>query len=287
MHIKSYTRNLFAAPAVVALAALLAISAARAIVIDFEAGSGYSTTGGASDDGRLVGQPSGSGQTTWTSAAAGNALIIVENGANGQVLQTTQSGSGGSSYVFASSSADLGGDFNSTKSILSFGFTYRLDDTPRANLALLRFGIGTASGPVIQVEIMSNGRVNYGSGTTYTIAAKDSLGATFLALEGAWVTISGEVNFSTNTYTLTVNGVQQLNSVGGSAFDFRANATDASRGAGILLTAREQANENWIPVSLDSISLSLIAIPEPSSAGMALTLVVLAAAVLARVNFRK
>lgn len=251
---------------VVAIFSLLSASSAKAILIDFETSSGYSL-------GSLIGQtPTGSNHA-WRGTSGVNANILqVTADANGQYLKASNisGASGGPSFIFDSTSSDVGGTaekpFDATSSVLSFSFDFRYDDTlaSSANSAV-RFRIGNTTTPAIALEFLTTGQIYYNDGSSYNYKVKTASNTNFTATKDAWISISGTINYLTGTYTLYINGVEQT---GNSSTQSLAFATTDSQNATILIRDLASGTANFVGYSIDNINLAMI--PEPAAYGIIL-----------------
>lgn len=251
----------------IAIALILGISAglsaqnALAIVIGFESSEGYSTTGGAGGNGNLKGQPSSG--TTWTNATAIANLVVTANaGTTGadQALVANASGAAGF-YTFTPTNLDLGGTFNSTSSQLAFSFDYNLSAAVSAQTGVSIIRIGTTSGSVLSFSLFSDGMITFSDGAATNPYVKTANGTTnFQAAAGVYYTIGGIIDYATQTYTLTVNGVAQSGGADG-VISFRASTSTVWNDFNI--SSVNVTSGNWRSYAIDNISYALV--PEPST----------------------
>lgn len=198
------------APALVVLALA---PTARAIEIDFNVDSGYSVKGGRFGNGTLAGQRQEDSRTTWRgpSKVGADVLRVVPDTGGGQVLKAhlvmepVQA-----AYIFDTSLEDLRGDFDPAGSRIGFSFRMRYDDAPEGQTrALVRLQIGDTPAPVATFEFLTDGRLHFNNGGKYNNLASGKGGGVLKARRGEWVVVSGTLNYATETYTLSVNGVPQ------------------------------------------------------------------------------
>jgi len=254
---------------------LLGANAAHAIIITFDA-SNYTTTGGTGGNGNLAGQP-GTG-TAWggpnNTGTTAEYIVTSGNGVGGTQAITSQVGIAGTnftSYSFAPSTSDLAGTFNASSTILDYSFALRLNATTNSsNTAVTRFRTG--SDLALRFEMLSTGRINMlngngtGAGGSAITLKTTTGGATdFTAAANTYFTVSGQVNYSTKTYTVLVNGIAQTigNATASQNFGFFNNTASSATLSVINLNSD---NANWISTSYDNISYAVI--PEPSSAAL-------------------
>lgn len=157
---------------------------------------------------------------------------------------------------------------------ISFSLSYALNGSRTTASALNRISFGLASSPIIQLEIRSDGTVGFNAGTPSYYATKVQAnataayvaGTTFVnSTENSWVTISGVIDYSTQTYTLTINGVEQM--IGGSTDLAFLNTSGASLTQALNLRALNGGSVNYVASSLDNINIQII--PEPGASGLA------------------
>jgi len=254
---------------------LLGANAAHAILITFEPSS-YTTTGGTGGNGNLAGQP-GTG-TAWggsnNSGTTAEYNVTSGNGVGGSQAITSQVGITGTnftSYSFAPTTSDLAGTFNASSSILDYSFALRLNAVPNAsNTAVTRFRTGSEL--ALRFEMLSTGRINMlngngagGAGSAITLKTTTGGATDFTAAANTYFTVSGQVNYSTKTYTVLVNGIAQTigNATASQNFGF-FNNTASSATLNVFNLNSDSAN--WISTSYDNISYAVI--PEPSSAAL-------------------
>ena len=239
------------------------VTAVSAIEIKFEASEGYSISGGTPfANGSLGGQPSKAGATQWIgSATPGTDMVRVMKDARGQFLQTVNTQhEGGAFFRFLPSDKDLGGVFDPAGSVLAYSFGLRIEDEPlphsRTTGVLVRPRIGEDSSghPVTPFEFVNSGRFNYIDGTR-TIAALAKDGTTFYAKKGIMFTVSGQIDYATNTYTLFVNGVQQKTDQGSPAIPFTSTE---GRTPNFSLRNLSDIGSGFRRVSFDDLKLELV-----------------------------
>ncbi len=238
------------------LAAACAVTAplASAITIDFETASGYTT-------GVLSGKPSTG--TQWALTNGGTNVVNVAAGVGvggSQGIAGTGTGSGSNFvyYGFNTTNADLGATFDANSSIVDYSFAWRPTQAfgTSNSQSIFSFSIGsdtaTGSNAALRLDIRSSGRLIALDGTTNQ--AVDGLFTL-----NTYATISGQINYATNTYTLFVNGVQQFTSISGGNLAFN-NA--ASNNAFIRIGNLGGATADYRTWNADNI---IVAIPEPSA----------------------
>lgn len=234
---------------------------AHAIVIGFESSEGYSTTGGTGGNGNLKGQPSSG--TAWTNATTIANLVVTANaGTTGtdQALVANASGAAGF-YAFSPTNLDLGGTFSSTSSQLAFSFDYNLSATLAAQTGVSIIRIGTTSGNVLSFSLFSDGMITFSDGSATNPYVKAANGTTnFQAAAGVYYTIGGVIDYATQTYTLTVNGVAQSGGADG-VISFRASSS--ANWNDFNISSVNVTSGNWRPYSIDNVSYALV--PEPST----------------------
>ncbi|MFA6962551.1 MAG: hypothetical protein WC205_17475 [Opitutaceae bacterium] len=235
----------------------------RGIEIKFEATEGYSISGGTPfSNGNLGGQPFKAGATKWySSTTPGTDMVRVVKDARGQYLQTfdTQH-EGGAFFRFLPSGDDLGDVFDPESSVLAYSFNLRIDDEPFPHtrdtgvLVRPRFGEDTSGHPVTAFEFLDSGRFNY-SDETKTIAAVAKDGTTFYAKKGVMFTVSGQIDYAANTYTLFVNGVQQKTDAGSLAIPFKSTE---GKTPNFSLRDLSDTGNKFRRVSFDDLKLELV-----------------------------
>ncbi|MBN8708015.1 MAG: PEP-CTERM sorting domain-containing protein [Verrucomicrobia bacterium] len=158
----------------------------------------------------------------------------------------------------------IGSTFNSSSTVLSFGFQYLYDGIASTSASSLRYGIGEmGSGQqILRIELVSNGKLNFNDGTSY-ITVKNAQGSDLVSSLDQWITISGIADYSTNTYTLFVNGVQQVGSAGTGDFNMNFFST-ANKTSVLNFFAMGSTGATYAPIYLDNVSLQ--AVPEPATA---------------------
>lgn len=249
-----------AAASAFAAAALALLSPARAIEIDFNADSGYSTKGGRFDNGTLAGQRQDDSRTVWRgpSKVGADVLRVVSDKAGGQVLKAhlvmepVQA-----AYVFDTAMEDLRGDFDPSGTRLEYSFRMRYDDTPDPQTrALVRLQIGDTPAPVVTFEFLSDGRLHFNNGAKSNNLATAKDGATLKARRGEWVLVSGTINYATETHALTVNGVpQQEGKVTNLGF---RNPGKTQRPPAIVLRDMSAEGDAFLGYSFDDLVLRVV-----------------------------
>lgn len=238
-------------------------TAVHAIEIKFEASEGYSISGGTPfANGSLGGQPSKAGATQWLgSSTPGTDMVRVVKDARGQFLQTVNTQhEGGAFFRFFPSEKDLGGAFDPEGSVLAYSFILRIEDEPFAHkrdtgvLVRPRIGEDSSGHPVTPFEFLDSGRFNY-SDETQTIAAVAKDGTTFYAKKGIPFTVSGQIDYAANTYTLFVNGVQQKTDKGSLAIPFKSTE---GKTANFSLRDLSDTGRGFRRVSFDDLKLTII-----------------------------
>jgi len=229
------------------LCALCAISfpfSARALLIDFN--TGY-TAGN-----NLDGQPSAG--TQW-SGGGSDFLVVSGAGVSGSNAVVTQSKSSGTTNsLFSPSATDLPG-FDGDSSILEVSFQFQFtgtvdDDTNTQTVAAIQFGYnGADSSVAARFHLMADGTLGYYRGSNITIDTNVTFNP------NAWNTVVAILNYSTQTFSFTINGTQVIRS-GVSEFAFRGSTT----GSGIRLA--DTGSTSWTAVAFDNINVNVI--PEPS-----------------------
>ena len=228
---------------------------AQALTIGFEEVEGY-------EAGNLAGQPSSGTQWTRTNAPTAANVINVAAGVglgNSQGIVGVGTG-GGSNFVFYgfnTTNADLGFTFDSTSSVLQYSLDWRptqdLDGTSAS--AIFSFAIGSdqdAGGSgAAQLSVRNNGVfVAQNGGATLTQAG--------LFTTNTYATISGTIDYSSNIYTVFVNGVQQFTGTSSGNLAFVNSDSD---NAFIRIGNLSGGTTDYRSWSADNISV----IPEPST----------------------
>lgn len=234
------------------ISSLLAFSInSQALLIDFESGSGYST-------GDLAGQPSSG--TEWAMVNGGTNIISVASGigvggSNGIVGSGTGGGSNFVFYGFNTTNADLGFTFDPSSSVLDYSFQWRPTQTldGPTGTEIFRFAIGsdedTAGNAAMNLTIRASGRLVALDGSTNR--AVDNL---FTLNE--YATISGQVDYGSNTFTVFVNDTQQYTTINGGNLGFVNTDSD---NAFIRIGNLQGANADYRTWNADNISI----VPEP------------------------
>ncbi len=243
----------------------LALAApAGAETVTFEAGQGYTTTGGADGQGNLHGQPNKAGATRWYGGKdAGAQLRIVADpaDASNQIAQTVNTQTVGNMpfYKYVPAAVDLGGALHLASSKVAYRFDLRLDDAPAtSSTPLIRPRVGQdASGlRMSNFEFNADGKFRFSAGSKNGLIASTETGGKkpFIAEPGQWFTISGVLNLTTRTFTLFVNGVQQ-------SYEGQTELTIVDSSFKSLdFTVRPMASgqPDYKTVSLDNVSLSIV-----------------------------
>lgn len=226
---------------------------ANAILIGFEAGEGYSA-------GNLKGQPSSG--TTWTNASAGAGLLVTAGAGTSGSQAAVANNTASNFYSFAPSNADLGGTFSPTTSKLAFSFDYKLSANA-TYLGIAYFRIGTTNGNVLRLSFYNNGNIVFSNGVGSSTAKVANGTDNFFGAAGIYYSISGELDYFTQTYTLSVNNVAQ--SVGGNS-NFGFVSSSSSNGNDLNILSVNTADANWRSYSIDNISYA--AVPEPTTSAL-------------------
>jgi len=244
--------------------------AAQALTIGFEEVEGY-------EAGNLAGQPTSG--TQWVITNPGNPAnanpinVATGIGVGGSQGLASQSGGGSNFtyYGFNTSNSDLGFTFDSTSSILQYSFDWRVTQEFVTNsVDIFRFVIGSdaaAGGSgAAQLTIRSHGVfVAQNGGSALTQADLFTL--------NEYSTISGAIDYGTNTYTVFVDGVQQFTTTNSGNLAF---VNSASNNAYIRIGNLTGTSDDYRTWNMDNISV----IPEPST--LALLGIALGAAALLR-----
>lgn len=184
---------------------------------------------------------------------------IGEGGTQGLVGTATGGGSNFVYYGFNTTNTDLGFTFDSSSSVLDYSFQWR----PTQDLdggtgdAIFTFAIGsdqtTAGSAAMNLTIRASGR----------LVALDT--ATARAVDGLftlndYATISGQINYAANTYTVFVDATQQFTSFNSGNLAFNNAASDNAyiRIGNINGGTNSALYRTW---NADNISV----IPEPST----------------------
>lgn len=226
---------------------------AQALTIGFETGEGYSV-------GNLAGQPSSG--TQWAMVNGNTNIISVADsigvgGSRGIVGSGTGGGSNFVFYGFNTTNADLGFTFDSASSVLDYSFDWRptqaLDGA--VGTEIFRFAIGSdevaAGNAALNLTIRASGRlIALDAGTNRAVDGLFTL--------NEYATISGQVNYAANTFTVFVNDTQQFTSNNSGNLGFVNTASD---NAFIRIGNLQGANADYRTWNADNISI----IPEPST----------------------
>lgn len=252
---------LAAGTAIASMACLFAQQAA-AVDIDFDNPAEYSTSGGEDGMGVLARQ----GNTVdpmdpcelalgevgcWRNEFNPDGFRVTAgvgtDGSNG--LRT--SGDDAFNYVYATDDALLdfegGATFDNTSSVLYYRFQFQLNNiTTTGDTDGFRFGVGGTStaDPVMRILIQDKNAlgIEHGDGNTFTVDHATSPGDPMLG-PSDWQTISGEINYATQTFTVIANGIQWTFQSPGESGNYNFKNTDANalNGANLHLIA---ANAN-------------------------------------------
>ena len=235
--------------------ALVAFAAplASAITIDFD--SGYTT-------GTLDGKPTSG--TQWALVNGGTNVVNVTaaigtSASQGIAGTGTGAGSNFVYYGFNTTNTDLGTTFDASASVVDYSFDWRATQAFGTSNAqsIFAFTVGssTATGgsAALRLDIRSSGRLIALNGAT-------NQAADGLFTLGTYATVSGQVNYETNTYTVFVNGVQQFTSITGGNLAFNNAASD---NAFIRVGNLGGATADYRTWNADNITVT--AIPEPST----------------------
>lgn len=234
-------------------------SLSHAILIDFD--SGY--TAGSN----LAGQPSSGTQWSLTNGNTNIYTVTAAAGVGGSNAATATSSGGGSNFVyygFAPSAADLGGTFDSDASVIAYSFEWQATQAlDGSNANIFGFTVGsdenTGGNAAMSMNIRGSGRFAAFDGGTQR--AVDGLFTT-----NVYSTISGEIDYANNTYTVFVDGTQQFTSFNGGNLSFLNAASDNAQ-IRLANFSGGSGSANHRDFSVDNI---FIAIPEPTSAAMLL-----------------
>jgi hypothetical protein len=269
------TRNIFGMTAAAFVAAGTFVHEARAVVITFETNQSYTTAGGNPANGNLA---NNAGTNIWNgpTTAGQDQIHVIANphktGANNsdQVISLIDQNDA-NTRLYRLFTPNIGTPtFNANTSVIEFGFQYLYDGFAPGSVATpLRFQIGDFGGgaQVMTFEFLNNGQINFNDGTTTNIKVKDGLGGVYTSSLDQWITVSGVLNYSTNTYTLFVNGVQQVGSGGGPDYNLDFQYT-TNKQSTINLRAMGAVGASFSPILIDNITMQ--AIPEPASGALAL-----------------
>ncbi len=220
---------------------LLTSTASAATLVDFSAAEGFTT-------GNLQ------GQEDWNFVFGQNpSAFSVDTSGSGTMDFSTTTGSGALRRTFTAGEA--GEVFNPTSTIVTYAFV--IDDiTPGSFNNGMTFSIGGAgAGADVALNFRGDGFLTVNDGITTGNAR--ILGG-FDALDpGTTITIT--LDFDTTTFDI-------VRSDTGASFINRAFATDGSTPYELRLDGASGAN---LPISFDSVSIA--AVPEPTSAAMLLS----------------
>lgn len=248
--------------------AMAAPLSAQAVIIDFETASGYTV-------GNLYGQPGIAGSATWGASSQGvnDQLLKVVDGAgvggsHGLVYQTHATTTS-SVYQFNPTATDLGEAFSATSSQIAFSFDLKWDEVGSTSIYTGRFFVGntlsTQDGDVFKLTWSATGAVGYTLNNNTLRFATNAAGNQFIAQADTFYTISGVLDYGTKTYTLSVNGVQQVDQTGAATLGF-------VRPAGANVNANfefQTQNNNHASARVWTVdNLDYHAIPEASSLGL-------------------
>lgn len=240
--------------------ALIFNSSASAVEITFEKDQGYIAADEQGHDGNLSGQPEAG--TRW-SKTRDNEIRITADASGNQVARVSADGKG-AFYKFNPTDPDLGGKFDPASSTLAFRMEIRMDELDanpgKYPPVVLRPRIGNdpAGKPIIALEILSSGAINYNDGKTLrnvlTVEKQK-----YLARKGQWVILEGQIHFATGRFTLSVDGMGQTGardeSVDMAFFDNTLTDRSACQ---LTLRALGGGNTQAVNVSIDNISLKIV-----------------------------
>ncbi len=240
-------------PAAVA-ASLVVAAQSSAGVITFDPADGY--TVGAS----LSGQPA-VGSPKWE--GNGSLYTVAAVGADGGAAQSDPtSPSTFASVRYTPDAAFLGGSTDAAGQY-SYGFQLRNDAAPDSQdfSVAHRIYIGQASGgTAIRINIFDNGRIELATGSG-TVNVVNVNGANFDIDDatGRFIDVAGVIDFDTDTYTLSFDGVQQT---ANSSNSFAFNSVGQSTFGQFSFQQGGSGDANARQISIDNLGA---AIPEPGS----------------------
>lgn len=146
-----------------------------------------------------------------------------------------------------------GETFDNTSSILDYSIKFQLNNTAPDSVVGDAFNFGVIgkgeADPVMQIKISDNNRVGIvhpdssNPAGTFTSSFNEAPNDPMLG-PGEWQTISGQIDYGTQTFTVFINGNQwTFESPGDSGnYNFVFNDSDALDGANLLLIAANTPN---------------------------------------------
>ncbi|MCC5846750.1 MAG: PEP-CTERM sorting domain-containing protein [Verrucomicrobia bacterium] len=225
--------------------------AAQALTIGFETGEDYAAGNLANNSRWSVTNPGNPANANPINVTAG-----VGVGGTQGLSSSAGSGSNFTYYGFDTTNADLGFTFDSESSILDYSFQWRAtDDFAAASVDIFRFTIGSSgaagASAALSLTVRSHGVFVVLDGATTRTESN-------LFTSGTYATISGQVNYATNTYTVFVDDTQQFTAFNGGSLAFNnANSDNAFIRIGNLTGQ----SDDYVAWNLDNITV----IPEPST----------------------
>lgn len=242
---------------------LLAVLTAAALPFSAQAfTTGFETTDGYSN-GNLSGQPSSGTQWTRTNGSDLSMIAVAGGvGLGGTAGLINQQG-GGSDFTFYRiqlTNADIGTTFDADSTVLNYSFDWRLNDAlfgSNNGAPIFQFSMGgttnTASDSALGFEIRNGGRL-------FLLHGGDTAAADGRFTPQTWHTISGQVDYGANTFTLFVDDVQQFTNVNGGNLTFRGGAVE---NATVYFANRNASTDNasYLNWSVDNLTV----VPEPST----------------------
>lgn len=249
------------AAAAVACGAIAYSQSASATVIGFETGEGYTT-------GNVVSQPS-SGSSAWSGGTVGS---VAADGV-GQVLSITPTSSEGKiSYHPTVSNLGLNAGQTLGNAVVRFSFDIRINDPDQVQETeissaptWMRVYISgkdstATTDRFFELEVSSAGYFRYYKGSSGSLLKAQNAGGTdFKSPLGEFFTVSGEINYQDDTFTLFVNGVQQKSGTGALTINF--NASTPLDDLYFIVTSK--VNSGNATFSVDNIKLEVV--PEIAS----------------------
>ncbi|MFS0726650.1 hypothetical protein [Paenibacillus sp. 1P07SE] len=233
--------------------------AAEGVTIGFEASEGYVV-------GDVNGQPPTGGGTKWSSnAPAGTSMFEVVEGigpGGGRAIVApvvNPALTNNRTLLYNPTAAELGADsLQHIKLGYSFDLMANFTPDPPSFSNIWTIGLGTAANTTdmaARIQVRGNGKMvySYDDSNTGLIVKKED-GSDLVLEEGQWVTIQGQLDFVSKTYTLEVNGVTQLNSMEGEEIGFRAASLDAFHSL-MLRNVVAGSNSLYQSIGIDNVSL--------------------------------
>lgn len=241
---------------VMAAAALLTSAQASAGVVTFDTADGYVL--GAS----LSGQPA-AGSPQW--AGNGSLYTITSlGGGNGAAQSSDTDQTNFANVRFTPDAAFLGAaDTTTAGQVFDFSFDLRSDqDATTSDFDVahrIRIG-GTDGTPIVDFQIFDNGRLQYYNGSAYSnvVNSNDNVVGSISDFGNRFVTVAGTIDFNTNTYDLTVDGVEQATGLG--LFSTPSDFGQITLQWGT--NSDDNAAGEYRQISIDNLS---VAVPEPGS----------------------